>query len=89
LTTVALIGGDVPLPLGHYENGQLVCPPGAQAVVVNGEIVRPPDVSYADHSKAIMEAAGKLLGPAAGGYSAVEGMVDTYDGVTKNPNPNG
>jgi hypothetical protein len=90
LTTVSLMGGDVPLPQAHYENGELVgYPPGAHAVVVGGEIVRPPDVSYADHQAAVVRAAGDMLGPAAGGYSAIEGMITVFNGVTKLPNPHG
>ncbi|MCU1694964.1 MAG: hypothetical protein JWR34_1027 [Mycobacterium sp.] len=90
LTTVALTGGDVPLPQAHYDaHHNLVYPSGAHAVLVNGEIVCPPGVSYAEHQAAVVKAAGDLLGPAIGGYSAIEGMVATYNGATKNPNPHG
>jgi hypothetical protein len=36
-----------------------------------------------------VKAAGDTLGPAAGGYSAIEGVINTFNGVTKNPNPHG
>ena len=91
LTTVAAVGGDVPLPQAHYgADGQLTgYPPGAHAVLVDGQLVRPPEVSHADYQAALVKAAGDTLGPAAGGYSAIEGMINTFNGVTKNPNPHG
>jgi hypothetical protein len=90
LTTIALTGGDTHLPQAHYEDGVLVgYPPEAHAVVVDDRIVCPPGVSPADHQAAVVRAVSDALGPAAGGYSAIEGMVATYNGVTKNPNPHG
>jgi hypothetical protein len=90
LTNVALTGGEIPLPQAHYQNGVLVgYPSDADAVIVDGQIVCPPGVSYAEHQAAVVRAAGELLGPAAGGYSAIEGMIATYNGVTKTPNPHG
>jgi hypothetical protein len=90
LTTIAVTGGDTHLPQAHYENGVLVgYPPDAHAVVADGEIVCPPGVSPADHQAALVRAVSGALGPAAGGYSAIEGMVATYNGVTKIPNPHG
>ncbi|MDT5197137.1 MAG: hypothetical protein QOH20_3891 [Mycobacterium sp.] len=90
LTTVALVGGDIPLPQAHYDaNHNLIYPPGAQAVMVDGEIVCPPGVPFDKHSEAIVKAAGDVLGPASGGYSAIEGMISRFNGVTETPNPNG
>jgi hypothetical protein len=90
LTSVALVGGDTHLPRAHYENGVLVgYPTGAHAVIVDGQVVCPPGVSPAEHQAAVVKAVSETLGPAVGGYSAIEGMVATYNGVTKNPNPNG
>ena len=90
LTSVALVGGDTHLPPAHYENGVLVgYPPDAHAVIVDGKIVCPPGISPAEHQAAVVKAVNATLGPSAGGYSAIEGMAATYNGVTKNPNPNG
>jgi hypothetical protein len=90
LTSVASVGGDTHLPQAHYENGVLVgYPTGAHAVIVDGQIVCPPGVSPAEHQAAVVQAVNDTLGPAAGGYSAIEGMVATFNGVTKYPNPNG
>ena len=90
LTTIAVTGGDTHLPPAHYEDGVLVgYPAGAHAVVVDDMIVCPPGVSPADHQAAVVRAVSDSLGPAAGGYSAIEGMVATYNGVAKNPNPHG
>lgn len=89
LSAMAAVGNDVALPQAHYDaNHNLVYPPGAQAVLVNGEIVRPPGVSPAQFQAAVVQAATDTLGPAAGGYSASEGIQNTYNGVTENPNPN-
>ena len=88
LSTVVAVGNDVALPQGHYDaNHNLVYPPGAHAVLVNGEIVCPPGVSPAQYQAAVVQAVTDTLGPAAGGYSAFEGMEDAYNGVTENPNP--
>ena len=90
LTTAAVVGTDLPLPQAHYEDGELVgYPPGAHAVMVDGKVVCPPGVSYDDHSQAIVKAASDLLGPAAGGYSAIEGMMNRFNAVTELPNPHG
>jgi hypothetical protein len=90
LSSVAQVGGDTHLPQARYEDGELVgYPSGAHAVIVNGEVVCPPGVSPAEHQAAVVQAVNDTLGPASGGYSAIEGMVASYNGITKNPNPNG
>ena len=81
---------DVPLPHGYYDAaGNHVAPPGAHAVVVNGELVLPAGVSPADYQKAIGQATSAALGPVTDGYSAIGGMVSRYNGVTEDPNPHG
>lgn len=90
LSAMVAVGQDVPLPHAYYEDGQLVgYPQGAQAVIVDGEIVCPPGVYPPDFLAAVTTATNEVLGPVPGGNSAAEGMAGRYTGVTENPDPNG
>jgi hypothetical protein len=88
LNAMSAAGHPLPFPQAHYDaNNNLVYPPGAAAVLVEGQVVCPPDVDTTRHNQAVIEALTTVLGPAAGGYAAIEGMLDAYNGVTKIPNP--
>jgi hypothetical protein len=90
LTSMIAVGHEVPLPQAHYDaNHNLVYPPGAHAVIVNGTVVCPPGVYPSEYLAAVTAATDQMLGPAPGGNSAAEGMAGRYTGVTENPNPNG
>ena len=88
LSAMAAVGNDVALPQAHYDAGRnLVYPPGAQAVLVDGEIVCPPGVSQPNTKPRSCRPSLTHWGRQPGGYSAFEGMEDAYNGVTENPNP--
>lgn len=85
VTTVAQVGGDVHLPQAHYnEQGQLVgYPPGSHAVMVDGQIVRPPEASFDEHAQAVQKAAETIVG----GHDPLQKMITKYNGITAEPNP--
>ena len=88
LATIAATGGDTHLRPASYENGELFgYPPDANAVVVDarslpaGRLSRRP--SGGDRAGGLGMRSGRQL------KTPAEGMVATYNGVTKNPNPHG
>jgi hypothetical protein len=83
-------GTEVPLPHGYYDAaGNVVAPTGANAVIIDGELVMPPGANPAEYQKAIGQATGAALGPAVDGYPAVTGMFNRYQVIVTNPNPHG
>ncbi|MGV0781002.1 TPR repeat region-containing protein [Mycolicibacterium sp. XJ775] len=85
VSTVAQVGGDVHLPQAHYnEQGRLVgYPPGSHAVMVDGQIVRPPEASFDEHAQAVQKAAETVVG----GHDPLQKMITKYNGITEEPNP--